>query len=33
VDIDDEIFRDNLALVFANIFWGEFHLASLDIVA
>ena len=33
VDVDDEVFRDNLILVLANVLWAELHLASLYVVA
>ena len=33
MDIDDEVFRDNLVFVLTNIFGTQLHLASLDIVS
>ena len=32
MDIDDEILRDNLILIFTNVLWTKFHLSSLYIV-
>ena len=33
VDIDDELFGNDLVLVFSDIFRAELHLSSLDIVS
>jgi len=33
VDIDDEVWRDNFALVFPDVLGTQFHLAGLDVVA
>ena len=33
MDVDDEILRNDLVFVFANIFRAKFHLSSLNVIA